>query len=85
MSDELALARNAIAGVPFLEGYAGPIVRLGGLTNLVFQVGEHCIRVPGKGTPAIALRANASSSLMNSPDSLPFLAFDRSTESVAWL
>jgi hypothetical protein len=37
MSDDLALARTAIAGVPFLKGYAGPIVRLGGLTNLVFQ------------------------------------------------
>jgi thiamine kinase-like enzyme len=58
MSDELALARKAIAGVPFLEGYAGPIVRLGGLTNLVFQAGEFCIRVPGKGTEEYINRAN---------------------------
>lgn len=58
MSDDLALAREAIAGVPFLKDYAGPIVRLGGLTNLVFQVGDHCIRVPGKGTEEYINRAN---------------------------
>ena len=58
MSDDLALARKAIASVPFLKGYAGPIVRLGGLTNLVFQAGEHCIRVPGKGTEEYINRAN---------------------------
>ena len=50
MSDDLAVARDAIAGVPLLKGYAGTIFRLGGLTNMVFQAGEHCIRVPGKGT-----------------------------------
>ena len=58
MSDDLALARTAIAGVPFLKGYAGPIVRLGGLTNLVFQAGDFCIRVPGKGTEEYINRAN---------------------------
>lgn len=57
MSDDL-LARNAIAGVHFLKGYDGPIVRLGGLTNLVFQAGEYCIRVPGKGTEEYINRAN---------------------------
>jgi thiamine kinase-like enzyme len=58
MSDELA--RKAIAGVPFLKDYAGPIVRLGGLTNLVFQAGDYCIRVPGKGTEEYINRANES-------------------------
>src|SRR5688572_5363512 len=58
MSDDLALARKAIAGVPLLKGYAGPIVRLGGMTNLVFQAGAHCIRVPGKGTEEYINRAN---------------------------
>jgi len=58
MSDELTLARRAMAGVPFLNGFKGPVVRLGGMTNLVFQAGEHCIRVPGKGTEEYINRAN---------------------------
>jgi len=58
MSDDLALARKAIASVPFMSGYSGPIVRQGGLTNLVFQAGDHCIRVPGKGTEEYINRAN---------------------------
>ena len=58
MSDDLALARKAMAGVPLLKGYAGSIVRLGGMTNLVFQAGDHCLRVPGKGTEEYINRAN---------------------------
>ncbi len=58
MSDELTLARQAMAGVPFLKDYAGPVLRLGGLTNLVFQVGDYCLRVPGKGTEEYINRAN---------------------------
>ena len=58
MSDELALARKAMAGVPFLKDFNGPIVRLGGLTNLVFQAGDYCLRVPGKGTEEYINRAN---------------------------
>ena len=58
MSDDLAVARDAIAGIPLLKGYAGTIFRLGGLTNMVFQTGEHCIRVPGKGTEEYINRAN---------------------------
>jgi thiamine kinase-like enzyme len=55
---ELELARRAMADVPMLKNYKGPIVRLGGLTNLVFQVGEFCIRLPGKGTEEYINRAN---------------------------
>lgn len=58
MNDDLALAREVIASVPFMSGYSGPIVRLGGLTNLVFQAGDHCIRIPGKGTEEYINRAN---------------------------
>jgi len=58
MSDELALARQAMAGVPFLKDFSGTVFRLGGLTNLVFQAGEYCIRVPGKGTEEYINRAN---------------------------
>lgn len=58
MSDELGLVRRAMAGIPFLKDYDGPILRLGGLTNLVFQAGDHCVRIPGKGTEEYIDRAN---------------------------
>ncbi|MCB2110867.1 MAG: phosphotransferase [Defluviimonas sp.] len=56
MSD-LDLARAAIAAIPALAG-AGAPERLGGLTNLVFRVGDHCLRIPGKGTEDYIDRAN---------------------------
>lgn len=58
MNDELALARKAMADIPFLEDRIGPIVRLGGLTNLVYQVSSYCLRIPGKGTEEYINRAN---------------------------
>ena len=58
MSDDLTRARQAIAGIPALAGYKGEIVRLGGLTNLVFQVGDTCLRLPGKGTEEYINRTN---------------------------
>lgn len=58
MSDEQAIAQQAMAVVPLLKDYKGPLLRLGGLTNVVFQAGEHCIRIPGKGTEEYINRAN---------------------------
>ncbi|MGC4023770.1 MAG: phosphotransferase family protein [Mesorhizobium sp.] len=57
MSDDLALAREAIRSIPMLAG-AGEPQRLGGLTNLVFRVGDYCLRIPGKGTEEYIDRAN---------------------------
>jgi thiamine kinase-like enzyme len=57
MSEEQQ-AREAMAAIPLLSGYRGPVTRLGGLTNLVFQAGEHCLRIPGKGTEEYINRAN---------------------------
>lgn len=56
MSD-LDRARDAIGTIPMLAG-AGAPVRLGGLTNLVFRVGDYCLRIPGKGTEEYIDRAN---------------------------
>ncbi len=42
--------RNAIASVPALAGFSGVPERLGGLTNLVYRLGDVCLRLPGKGT-----------------------------------
>ncbi|MER9251587.1 phosphotransferase family protein [Mesorhizobium sp. M0598] len=51
-------ARAALAAIPVLAGYEGPLERLGGLTNLVFRAGDFCLRIPGKGTEEYINRAN---------------------------
>ena len=55
---DIAIARKAMAGIPLLEDHVGPIMRLGGLTNLVFQVSDYCLRIPGKGTEEYINRAH---------------------------
>ena len=57
MTDGLDEARRVIAGIPLLAN-AGEPQRLGGLTNLVFRVGDYCLRIPGKGTEEYIDRAN---------------------------
>lgn len=57
MTDE-ETARAAMQAIPALSGFSGPIVRLGGLTNLVFRVGDICLRIPGRGTEEYIDRAN---------------------------
>jgi thiamine kinase-like enzyme len=58
MSDpDLDLARDAIARIPSLRN-AGDPARLGGLTNLVFRVDGHVLRIPGKGTEEYIDRRN---------------------------
>ncbi|MES0098926.1 phosphotransferase family protein [Mesorhizobium sp. M0019] len=56
MADERA--RAALAAIPMLAGYDGPLERLGGLTNLVFRGKDFCLRIPGKGTEEYINRAN---------------------------
>ena len=58
MSDDLALARQAMTAIPLFKDFAGRAERLGGLTNLVFRAGEFCLRIPGKGTEEYINRAN---------------------------
>ncbi len=48
---------TAIATIPALRGYAGPVDRLGGLTNRVYRLGDVCLRIPGDGTAAYIDRA----------------------------
>ena len=57
MTDGLDEAKQVIAGIPLLAN-AGEPQRLGGLTNLVFRVGDYCLRIPGKGTEEYIDRAN---------------------------
>lgn len=52
MSEDQAL-RAAIADLPMLAGIgADKAVRLGGLTNRVYRLGDFCLRLPGRGTEA---------------------------------
>ena len=58
MSDDVSLARQAMATIPLLKDFSGEVERLGGLTNLVFRAGNFCLRIPGKGTEEYINRAN---------------------------
>ena len=55
---EIELVRAALPTIPFLRSYKGSIERLGGLTNMVFRLGEYCLRLPGKGTEEYINRQN---------------------------
>ncbi|MGL4310515.1 MAG: phosphotransferase family protein [Paracoccaceae bacterium] len=55
--DEVA-ARAALATIPSLAGYDGPLLRMGGLTNAVWRAGDAVLRLPGVGTEAYIDRAN---------------------------
>ncbi len=50
MTEDLSDVRTLIASIPALAGSAAPPVRLGGLTNRVYRVGDVCLRIAGKGT-----------------------------------
>ena len=39
-----------LSDISLIAGYAGPIERLGGLTNKVYRIGNHVLRIPGAGT-----------------------------------
>lgn len=55
---EIELVRQSLPTIPFLRSYKGPIERLGGLTNMVFRLGEYCLRLPGRGTEEYINRQN---------------------------
>jgi len=58
MTDDLQLARDTIANISVLAATGAAPIRLGGLTNLVFRVGEYCLRLPGQGTEEYINRAH---------------------------
>lgn len=55
---DIELVLQTLPTIPFLRSYKGPIERLGGLTNMVFRLGEYCLRLPGKGTEEYINRQN---------------------------
>ncbi len=55
MTDDI----TAIAAtIPAIQGFTGTPRRLGGLTNRVWQLGDHILRIPGEGTAEYIDRAN---------------------------
>jgi thiamine kinase-like enzyme len=69
MSDETETElRASLSGIPSLAGYSGPVTRLGGLTNLVFRVGDACVRLPGAGTDEYINRAHEAVSARAAAD-----------------
>ena len=79
---DIERVRAALPYIPFLRSYKGPIERLGGLTNMVFRLGEYCVRLPGKGTEEYinreneAIAAQAAAAVGVSPE---ILYIDRAT------
>jgi thiamine kinase-like enzyme len=55
MSEDIRLVSP---NIPALAGYSGPIERLGGLTNRVYRLGTHVLRLPGAGTETYINRAH---------------------------
>ena len=55
MSDDLA---TILGTIPALAGFDGEPVRLGGLTNRVYQLGDLVLRLPGAGTEAYINRVH---------------------------
>lgn len=64
MDKNESAARKAMANIPVLQNYTGPLERLGGLTNLVFRAGDYCLRIPGEGTEEYIDRANEAVAAM---------------------
>jgi thiamine kinase-like enzyme len=58
MTEDFSDIHAVLATIPATVAYSGPIQRLGGLTNLVYRVGDACLRIPGKGTEEYINRAN---------------------------
>jgi thiamine kinase-like enzyme len=54
MQDDIA---KIVTGIAPLAGWRGEAVRLGGLTNRVYRLGPHILRVPGAGTEEYIDRA----------------------------
>jgi thiamine kinase-like enzyme len=60
--------RDIIATIPPIATYKGPIARLGGLTNRVYQLSSAVLRVPGKGTEDYINRPHEAASARMASD-----------------
>jgi thiamine kinase-like enzyme len=53
---------DLLSTIPALTSHAGPVQRLGGLTNRVYAVGDVVLRIPGAGTAEYINRAHEAQS-----------------------
>jgi thiamine kinase-like enzyme len=60
--EEKSEVQSIVADIPALQNTQGSIERLGGLTNRVYRVGRHVLRIPGKGTEEYINRSNEAAS-----------------------
>jgi thiamine kinase-like enzyme len=66
--EEESEVRGIIATIPPISTYHGPITRLGGLTNRVYQLSSAVLRVPGKGTAEYINRSNEAAAAQIAAD-----------------
>jgi thiamine kinase-like enzyme len=60
--EEEKTVREVLSAIPMLRAYRGPIARLGGLTNKVYRIGSHVLRLPGAGTAEYINRSHEAAS-----------------------
>ncbi len=66
--EEESEVRAVLKSVSRLQGYTGPITRLGGLTNKVYRLDNAVLRVPGNGTEEYINRSNEAQSALVAAD-----------------
>jgi thiamine kinase-like enzyme len=60
--EEEKTVREVLSAIPMLRAHPGPIARLGGLTNKVYRIGSHVLRLPGAGTAEYINRSHEAAS-----------------------
>ncbi len=60
--------RTVLSHIPMFANYRGSVERLGGLTNKVYRIGDHVLRIPGAGTEEYINRANEAVSAQVAAD-----------------
>jgi thiamine kinase-like enzyme len=60
--EEEKAVRAILTRLPVIAEYHGPVERLGGLTNKVYRVGNHVLRIPGEGTDEYINRTHEAAS-----------------------
>jgi thiamine kinase-like enzyme len=60
--EEEKAVRAILTQIPVIAEYKGPIERLGGLTNKVYRIGNHVLRIPGEGTEEYINRSHEAAS-----------------------
>jgi thiamine kinase-like enzyme len=60
--EEKNAVRAVLSDIPLFKNLDGAMERLGGLTNKVYRIGNHVLRIPGEGTAEYINRAHEAES-----------------------